>query len=590
MAGAFQTQKGSPVTAANRRSTPARIVGLAAALILSTAALTGGPASLALAEDVAEDYVVAGNVAPDGTVKLTETLTFANGAMPESIVQRIDTTRDAMDYTFFRYAISDVTAKAGGTDLGLKVADDGDYKVITVDTAKANGQPVEIGYTVKGAAHAGEQVQGGDATTTVEWRVLQGLNVAVKRASGEIVMPGIITSVDCKAGAPAAPQPCSLWAGGTHDAMNPMFQHNVGLGSGQVILFAVGSPASSVTPNQSLESHWTLDRAFSRQPLPLGAALGALALGALALFGLHRMRGRDLANVKEATIVASFVPTGAGQAEFVINEDIRPGHVGTVIDERVDPVDVTATILDLAVRGHLQIVELPAKSAHSPLDWVIERRQSNEDLRVFERTLLDAIAPAGQPGTVVSQISQPIADVIPTVQSQLYDDVVEKGWFAHRPDATRRTWSTLGWIGLVVAVAALVAMMAFTRFGLLGLVLVILGLGLVFVAQEMPRRTAKGAAMFKGLEVLAMNLQTQPISQIPAGKVKEEVSQVLPYAVVLGGVDRWVDALVKADYDAQPDPRDLGWYQAAGDWHMDDLPAALRSFLMSTQGELYGRH
>ena len=39
--------------------------------------------------------------------------------------------------------------------------------------------------------------------------------------------------------------------------------------------------------------------------------------------------------------------------------DIRPGHVGTVADERVDPIDVTATLVDLAVRGHLLITELP---------------------------------------------------------------------------------------------------------------------------------------------------------------------------------------------------------------------------------------
>ena len=50
---------------------------------------------------------------------------------------------------------------------------------------------------------------------------------------------------------------------------------------------------------------------------------------------------------------------GAGQSEFRVLGDVRPGHVGTVADERVDPIDITATLIDLAVHGHLRITELP---------------------------------------------------------------------------------------------------------------------------------------------------------------------------------------------------------------------------------------
>ena len=33
---------------------------------------------------------------------------------------------------------------------------------------------------------------------------------------------------------------------------------------------------------------------------------------------------------------------------------MRPGQLGTLIDEKADPRDVTATLVDLAVRGYLQ--------------------------------------------------------------------------------------------------------------------------------------------------------------------------------------------------------------------------------------------
>ena len=50
------------------------------------------------------------------------------------------------------------------------------------------------------------------------------------------------------------------------------------------------------------------------------------------------MRSRAI----KITRAGEFVPTGAGETEFRVVDEVRPGHVGTVADERVDPVDVTA--------------------------------------------------------------------------------------------------------------------------------------------------------------------------------------------------------------------------------------------------------
>ena len=40
--------------------------------------------------------------------------------------------------------------------------------------------------------------------------------------------------------------------------------------------------------------------------------------------------------------------------EFAPPEDMRPGQMGTLIDEQANILDVTATIVDLAVRGYLR--------------------------------------------------------------------------------------------------------------------------------------------------------------------------------------------------------------------------------------------
>jgi hypothetical protein len=152
---------------------------------------------------------------------------------------------------------------------------------------------------------------------------------------------------------------------------------------------------------------------------------------------------------------------------------------------------------------------------------------------------------------------------------------------------TRVTQLALGLLVVAVVVTALLA--AFTTFGLIGLALVVLGLGLVFVAQEMPSRTAKGVALLHGLGALRSLLLTQPTDQMPQGRAVEELSEVLPYAIVLGGTERWLDALVATDVDVDPDSDDLSWYHGPADWHLQDLPDSLRNFTTTVSGTLFTR-
>jgi hypothetical protein len=134
-----------------------------------------------------------------------------------------------------------------------------------------------------------------------------------------------------------------------------------------------------------------------------------------------------------------------------------------------------------------------------------------------------------------------------------------------------------------------VVLAAFTPFGLVGLALIALGLGLVFVGQEMPARTAKGSALLAGLDALRSDLLTRPTDQMPRGREVQEMAEVLPYAVVLGGADRWLDAIVATDADADADSKDLSWYHGPENWHLRDLPSSLRNFIITVSGNLFSR-
>ena len=76
---------------------------------------------------------------------------------------------------------------------------------------------------------------------------------------------------------------------------------------------------------------------------------------------------------------------------------------------------------------------------------------------------------------------------------------------------------------------------------------------------------------------------------MPPGQEVHELSEVLPYAIVLGGADRWLDGLAATDRDDTPDETELDWYHGPEGWHLADLPDSLRNFITTVEGALLQR-
>ncbi len=553
---------------------------LLAGLLMLTAVFVGPSASRAFAAESVASYAVEGSISPDGSLAVAATITF-DGAAPATLVQRFATTREELDDLEYVFQLRDVKATIGGQPINAAVSQDGAQTVVTMPT-QGSTEPVVLSYTVIGAA-----IKEPTGQTTLSWRLLQGLNLPVEKFTATVVVPTMIESVQCEAGPPVSPGVCAFWGGGTDDFPNPTFTDGP-RGAGEIVEPIIRFPAGTVAANEQVRQLWTLGRAFSVAPLPLTLALIALLVGGIGFWALHRRVGRDAA-AGEQTLIADFYPVGDGQAEFRVLNGVRPGQVGTLVDERVDPVDVTATLIDLAVRGHLRFTELPRTSAYANGEWTLTRLPGSDELRPYEKTLLDAVAPAGGEPTLLSGLPEAVGAVIGTVQNQLYDDVVGLGWFASRPDQTRNSWFQAGLVFLVAAVIGTVLLAAFTNFGLLGLALIAVSLLVLFLGQEMPARSSKGVGLLNGLGLLRAQLLGHPTNQMPKGQELHELSEVLPYAVVLGGYQRWLQALVDADTDPDADSTDLDWYHAPDDWHLADLPASLDRLITTIQGRLFSR-
>ncbi|PIE99542.1 MAG: hypothetical protein CR979_02810, partial [Propionibacterium sp.] len=501
-------------------------------------------------------------LAEDGSFKVTQEITFDK--VPDQVKFELAMRRETFNSSYYKFIYSDISASAGKLELDPKVslADFGGLKVATdvvIDTSKVTGDKVKVDYTVRGAVIAGPQ-----GNPTLDWAILQGMTFPVNRVEGVINGPTLAVSIDCVAG--PADLKCGSFSAGTHSSINPIFSDGPRK-PGEDVRIKVTYPVGAVALSEKFGYFWTLDRAFTTDWSTIFTSLALLALGAAGLLLLHRRYGADAVLAKPIP-VAEFIPVNEGRSVFRVLDDIRPGHIGTLADERVDPVDVTGTILDLAIRGHLRLHELKTPK-HANLDWRFELLENDDDeLRPFEEKLLAAICSEGEE-CKVSTLAEHVAPAIGEVQDELYEEVVERRWFDTRPDDTRSFWGRLGWGVLAAAVAVTALLVLFTKWGLVGLSLIALALGLVWASERMPRRTVLGTSVLSGLNVLSGMLFTYPTDQMPEDRTYEELSKVLPYAVVLGGKKRWLEAIADADKNPDiPDPTDLYWYHAPDDWHL----------------------
>lgn len=577
LSGATITSPPSPT-----RRAPGQAVRLLLAAVCATFALLVGPLALpAHAEPLASTYDVQAKVGADGTVAVTETITF-DGAAPGQLTQKLERRERVLGDKEYVFDYSDVTVKTkSGTAINATVDNGHDLVEITAPTAQVN-EPVVISYTVTGTTVA---EQGGGAQLRL--LMLQGLSVPVKTFTGRVEIPGQFSQLGCLAGPPGTDQKCKSAAGGTDQTMVPTFNDGP-RGVGEIVAARITFPAGVVAVTENVDHVWTVRRAFTAGLPELLTALGLLIIGGIVVFALHRRSGVD-ARSEDVTRIAEFTPTGEGASEFNTLVDVHPGHIGTLQDERVDPIDITASVVDLAVRGHLLITELPT-GEFSRTDWTLSRVEGGDadDLRPFESHLLDTVAPAGE-SIKVSELGGRVHERIHDIQSALYDEVVDQGWYDQRPDRTRNTWFQTAVVVLILGIALTGVLAAFTTFGLAGLAVVIVGLALLLVAQEMPARTRKGVAVLRGLEALRSELLSAPTDRMPKGRELSELSEVLPFAVVLGGSERWLDAIVAADTDEDPDPTDLDWYHGPDSWHLGNLPESLRNFVTTVSGTLFTR-
>jgi hypothetical protein len=426
-------------------------------------------------------------------------------------------------------------------------------------------------------------------------------NAPIERTTVTVHSANGVTRVTCFAGFTSSSDPCTSSELGA-DGRTATFAQGP-LSPGEQLTIVAGLKdvnGDAVEPQPFLVDRpkpFSFSRAFEPTPVTVGSAT-ALALVFAGLVASAQWRvGRDRRAIGAPTDIAFATSSSPSEpvplfgdmqspVEFVPPDGIRPGELGVLRDEVAHTTDVSATIIDLAVRGYLRIEEIADVDGDVD-DYRFVRLPKNDRLLPYESYLLTELFESG-PEVELSSLKNTFAKSLAEVKNQLYGDVVSRGWFDSRPDRVRIKWFLIG-AALAVASGGLTYVLASnTHYGLIGLPVLVAGLALAVGSKWMPRRTAVGHGVYKRVEGFGEFIEHSEKHRAEWAERKHLFTEYLPYAIAFGATKQWARTLESL---GAPPPQSGGWYvgYAPYSWvafsdRMSSFSSSAASTLSSTPG------
>lgn len=543
-----------------RRTSPRAVVFLVLGLLMAGLVVgglvVGLPAPSAWASSQGNRsiarYDVDVQLAVDGTARVTIDFDFDFADTPGRgpyvtlpLVQEIEGETDRVR----SYPVSDISASSpSGAPANVYLTDTGTWLEIRIgdeDIADVSGvQRYVLQYTVRGLVNprAGEADEDEFFWNAIgsEWVIpLDDLSVTVTG-------PAAVVDTACFAGPFGGTEPCTSDA---FDGSTATFTQD-SLGRYEPFTVAVAYPAGTFVGAEPI----IIDR--PRPPSPFEITPWTVGAAALVLIGgggwvIRRagQRGRDQ---QYLGLTPGLLPPPGHDApvgpadrrapvavQFHPPSDVRPGEIGTLADEKADPRDVTATLIDLAVRGYLRIEEVePPNRWGRGGDWVLRFTGGPDTgLAPYERELLDSLFRTELTPSL-SDLKTTFASSMARVQQKLYDEVIHQGWYLTSPHRVRTRWIAAG-IAIGVVGFGLLGALSTTGWGLLGASVVVVGVLALALARRAPARTATGTAVLAQTLGFKKYLETAEAHQIRFEEGEDIFSRYLPYAIVFGVAERW---------------------------------------------------
>jgi uncharacterized membrane protein YgcG len=517
---------------------PLRLVALASGLLL--ALVWAAPAS------ADEGWVILGyatdiSVQPDASLHVVEAIDVDFGALQRHGILRTIPVRYPFDNAHVRVYRLDVRSvtNANGRPVTYVTQDQDAYKVIKIgdaDRLVSGLQSYRITYDLSGAMNAFADHD------EIFWNVNGGgWDVPTRSVMATVHAPGGLQRTACFQGPTGSKDQCRT----STTPAQADFATTRPLATGEQLTIVAALAKGTVNvPAPVLERNSDFVSFFDPQPAFLGLAAFVLVAGLAFVFYVWYDRGRD--RRERETIVPEYEPPDA----------LRPAQLGLLLDESADTKDVTATIVDLAVRGYLTITEEPSTGIFSKKDWTLRAtRKQPSGLLPYEKIVYDGLF-EGRTEVKLSELKTHFVTSLRKAEGDLYRDAGDRQWFTTRPDRARQAYAGLAVLTIVVGAVLAWILGRSVGAGLVGVAVSAVGLVAVPVARAMPAKTAAGAELLRRTLGFRHYMEVAETERQRFAERESIFSEYLPYAIVFGCVERWAKAFKDIDTAAQTS----SWY------------------------------
>jgi len=261
------------------------------------------------------------------------------------------------------------------------------------------------------------------------------------------------------------------------------------------------------------------------------------------VFKTWKKRGRD---PKEGSYAVQYEPV----------QGTSPAELGTLVDHIAHMPDITATLVDLAVRGFIRIEEVTESKLFGlskSTDYIIHiirKRSEWTSLKPHEQRYLEALSSAApRDGYVVkvSELKDRFYKSLPKIRDAIYETLVSSGYYLQRPDKVKGKWIGLAVLTGIVGggLTLLAAAQMWTMISPVALIgATALSAIIVFVfAVIMPARTESGARAREatlGFKEFLGRVESERYKKMITSP--EMFERYLPFAMAFGVGDKWAKA------------------------------------------------
>jgi uncharacterized membrane protein YgcG len=260
------------------------------------------------------------------------------------------------------------------------------------------------------------------------------------------------------------------------------------------------------------------------------------------VFKYWQRRGRD---PKEGSTAVQYEPIAGAS----------PAELGTLVDNKADMDDITATLVDLAVRGYVRIeeqTEVKFFGMSKSTDYIFHILRASSDwteLKPHEKHYLEALLKAAPGGysVKVSELEDKFYKSLPKIRNGIYSRLVFNGYYQKRPDKVKELWIVLAVLVAILGFGLFVISMktASVLFSPIALIFAAASSTIImFVfAQLMPARTVAGARAREA----ALGFK-EFLSRVESDRYKKMITspemfeRYLPFAMAFGVGDKWARA------------------------------------------------